>query len=314
MQKVEEILLGSPEKSVWNTVLEQNTYDKELLIRVINGKLTKKYFKEHASERFNGENQFGIKTYNIRLSSVLCKHDCKYCYIGPMFRRWKKQCDVIDMESLMPSDPVKVNKKWRKVKNEKRSVYFFPSSSDIFVENAESYVKACISMMKAGHEIMFVTKPTLKSINAIILEFEKSGFNYKNNLIVFVTISSDDDVILRNFEPNTSLFAERIEVLKYLANININVNVMMEPYLTDPVRLISKFIDILPEKGIVAIGKMNYTPVMMFDNDLEKDKSLKEYLKNLYSKSETEKLWNYVKLNPKIFLKKESIKSVLSFS
>lgn len=150
------------EDSISKIIRLQNTHDKNLLSQFVDKKITKKEYKEKLSERLKGQWQWGTSSYNIRRSDVACKHACIYCYVAPMFERWGRKCTPVPIENCMPMDMTRVNKKWKKTVN--REMIFFPSSSDIFYENAKEYVGVCKNMIDAGHEVFFATKPTMKTM------------------------------------------------------------------------------------------------------------------------------------------------------
>ena len=288
---------------MFNTILKQNKNDKELLKQLIDKKITKVYYKAHTSERLDGQWQWGTCSYNIRRSDTLCKHKCVYCYVAPMFERWKKVCKNIDIEEMMPTDIKKVNKNWKKT--EKEEMIFFPSSTDTFEENMKEYVSVCDKIIKAGNNIMFVTKPTIKSITRFIEEINKQHVD-RTKIIIFITITSDNNEILKMYEPCASTYEERINCIRMLNENSFNVNIMMEPYLSDPIKLTKKIIEEIPN-GIIAIGQMNYM------KGLHLQKEQVEYLDDLYSKENIKKLWTFVKDNDKLFLKKDSITACIKY-
>jgi DNA repair photolyase len=310
VKTVVQMLSENPSRSVWSVILEQNTHDKNLLGLVVMGQITSKQFKSMTSERLKGQWQFGMASYNIRRSKFACKHKCTYCYVTPLFQRWGNTLTMVDIEDVMPVDCKKVNKSWSPTNNVGRTMYFFPSTSDVFEENAQDYVTVCSRIIDAGHEVFFVTKPTMRSIQAIVNAFKSTARYelYRQKMVVFVTISTDDDQILRRFEPCSSLFEERIQVLRYLISEGFNTNVMMEPYLSDPIPVIEK---LQPFDGVIAVGRMNYTNNIHFDSDPQKDLELKQYLANLYTPTNYRRLWEYVKDRPSIYLKKDSIDALL---
>jgi len=80
----------------------------------------------------------------------------------------------VDMEDPMPVDAAKVNNVapyGRAVASPSgRKMVFFPSSSDIFAENAADYVRACKKIIDAGHEIMYVTKAPSDAVQTVVTE------------------------------------------------------------------------------------------------------------------------------------------------
>jgi DNA repair photolyase len=218
----------------------------------------------------------------------------------------------------MPTDAKTVGKQWHKVQDKKqRKLIFFPSSSDIFAENAVDYVSVCRKIIDAGHEIFFVTKPSMKSISAIVAEFEKLNHpeQYRTKMNIFITITSNNPTILSQFEPFASTYPERVETIKYLIAHQFNTNVIMEPYLSDPIQIIQELTPVLDQQKnhdwIITIGKMNYTKAMILNPDPIKDQSMKTYLDALYTPANYLKLWQFVEPNPHLFLKKDSIMALL---
>lgn len=309
-QTIQQILAYNPTRSVWSAILEQNQYDKTLLDQLVNDEINKKQFRDLKSQRLQGQWQFGMESYNIRAPKFLCKHACTYCYIGPMFARFGRHCQSVDIEDLMPTDPKLVNHNWTRAGESTRKMIFFPSSSDIFVENARDYVCVCKKIIDAGHEVFFATKPSMKSMSAIVEEFDLLGKEYKSKLFIFVTITADDNKILRMFEPHAPLYEERVNVIQFLVEHEYNVNVMMEPYLVNPIPVIDKLLPMI-DQGIIAIGGMNYTPQVKFTDDPVKNVEIREYLNQLYQSTNIQELYEYVKLHPNVYLKHLTIDAII---
>jgi DNA repair photolyase len=219
-----------------------------------------------------------------------------------MFKRWGRECTPTDIEDVMAMDDKRIKKVWKPAVN--REMIFFPSSSDIFYENAKAYVSVCKNIIDAGHEIFYVTKPTLKTMKLIIKEFEKLDIKYKNNMTVFITITSNNNDILKEYEPYASTYEERVKVIELLKKHDFNVNVMIEPYLSDPIELANGLLEVLPKTGVIAIGQMNYM------TGIELTTKQKKYLDDLYCNENVKKLWEFAKNNERVFLKKDSVKAV----
>ena len=83
-------------------------------------------FLQQASERLQGQWQWGMSSYNIRDPAFLCKHGCAYCYVGPMFARFKRQCRRVDIEDLMPVSSKSVAKSVVEGFQSKSASLFFP--------------------------------------------------------------------------------------------------------------------------------------------------------------------------------------------
>lgn len=120
---------------------------------------------------------------------------------------------------------------------------------------------------------------------------------------------------LRQFEPFAPLYEERVEVLKYLIEHQYLTNVMMEPYLSDPIPIIMELSPLLETQEetewVIVVGKMNYTKSMQLNQDSDESDRMKEYLDSLYSTKNLKKLWAFVKPNLHLFLKKDTVMALL---
>lgn len=308
---MQQLLSQNPSRSVWSAILELNQYGKMLLDRLVDKQINKKEFNQLRPECLQGQWQFGMVPYNIRAPNFLCKNACTYCYVGPMFARIGRQCQRVDIEDPMPTDPKLVSQSWTRVKDpDKREMIIFPSSSDIFVENARDYVSVCKKIIDAGHEVSFVSKPTIESMTAIVSELEPLGEPYKSKMVIFVTITTNDDRVLRVFEPYSSLYQERVEVIKFLVERGFDVNIMMEPYLSDPI-LIAEELKPIIGNGIIVIGGMNNTSRIKFVDDEIKNQELHRYLDYLYQPDNIKKLYEYVRSHDGIYLRYHTVNDVI---
>jgi hypothetical protein len=235
------------------------------------------------------------------------------------------------MEDEMEMDMKKVNKKWRTTCSTAPKMYFFPSSSDIFEENVDAYLEVCKKIIDCGHEIFFTTKTSPAVVSRIADGFVQMGGKYVNSFHPYITITTDDNELLRRFEPRAPSFEDRVANLRILIEKGLNANVMMEPYLSDPLAhtrackkpLLDYLLDIItnspranilsrngnPINGTIVIGKMSYSTRLQFSHDQEEHDKLKKRLDELYSSS---LLYLYIYNNKRIFLKKDSIMALLT--
>lgn len=304
-------ILADKNRTVRSAIIEQNQADKELLEIAVESKFPPKKYLSMASERSRGEWQCSTASYNIRPSAVACKHACTYCYVAPMFKRWGRECKAPAIEDLMPTDKKKVNAPWKSVIPSQRKMLFFPSTMDIFAENAADYVSTCRRIIDAGHEILFVTKPTIASITAIADGLEAAGKKYKDRVAIYITITSSDDAVLGMFEPRASKYAERVACLRLLVERGFDANIMMEPYLSDPVPLIPQLVALLPPSGTLFVGKCNYSASFRFSEDSAVDSKMRKMLNEVYSDENVLKLYETVMRYPQVFFKKETALAVL---
>ncbi len=211
--------------------------------------------------------QWTHATYNIMQSNYACKNDCVYCYVKPMNIRFGR--DIEDIEEFFRVADNKVSKKWGNPKIQMR--YMFPSTHDIFPEMVDDYITVAKNIMGAGHSLLCVTKPRLDCIKRLCTQLS----DYKTKLTFRFTIGSDDNTILKLWEPNAPLFEERVSALKYAYNKGYTTSVSLEPFLSDPVSTINKIKPYINEH--MWIGTMNYMASMDAINDTEKER-----VNNLY--------------------------------
>lgn len=105
-----------------------------------------------------------------------------------------------------------------------------------------------------------------------------------------MTITSNNNQLLKMYEPNAACFEERLECLKYLYENGFRTSVMCEPYLSDPGTFIDKCLSYITDTFI--IGEMNYNG------------ELDPYFKYIYSNDYMIALYNIYKDQPKVFFKK----------
>lgn len=197
------------------------------------------------TERMRGEWQLSTTSYNIRDSSAACKHHCVYCYVRPLFERYDYDIKTADMEDSMPVNGAKVAKGWRKQKDpSKHEMYFFPSTSDTFAENASDFARVCAKIIAANHTVLWTTKANCAAVEAIVaaIEAQPQASECKRGISVYVTIPSLRDEILRQYEPHAATVVERIANVRFLAEHGFDVNVMIEPYLSDPIEMIPRLL------------------------------------------------------------------------
>lgn len=298
-------------ETLFSKCIDDNKILKDHIFKFIDGDLTSKEFRALKLCRFHkGQWQFGDDSYNITGkfddgSLARCKHGCRYCYVISIDNHYKFARREADIEEIIPLDEKKIKKRWRKPRNGEK-IIFFPSTHDIFVEMMESYVAVVTKIINAGHEIMYVTKPhidgTLKFIELFPPEL-------KEYIHVWITISTDDNDIIRRFEKHTPLIEERIECIQLLMDAGFNVNIMCEPYLSDPTMFLDKFIPMI--NGIIAIGPVNYSRNIVMFKDLNENKEMLAYLDSLATNDMTIKIMEYMRDKENIFPKKDLIKNVL---
>lgn len=160
-------------------------------------------------------------TSNLNIATG-CEHNCRYCYARHnaviRFRRvsaedWPK----------MKVNKLKVHKQYRK----REGVIMFPSSHDITPLILDSYCIVLLKLLKAGNQVLIVTKPHLECIKEICDICQ----DYKEQILFRFTIGSEHSRILKFWEPNAPDFWERLSCLEYAFGSGYKTSVSCEPFL-----------------------------------------------------------------------------------
>jgi DNA repair photolyase len=131
----------------------------------------------------------------------------------------------------------------------------FPSTHDIF--DFSPFKEACFAvlekLLESGNEVLVTTKPRLSVIKEITRQFTR----YRNQIQFRFTITSNDDELLRFWEPNAPRFRERLAALAYAFRETFKTSVSIEPFLDyDPRELVETVEPFTTDS--IWIGRMNY--------------------------------------------------------
>lgn len=273
-----------------------DTHRKEFF-DFLDKKTDKKIFIKSVMKFHN--HQWSSYCYNIIESKHLCRNDCLYCYMKPMYSRMKKKME--DIEDTFLCNKTKVTKEWRNSKDETKRVYMFPSSHDIFPESVSDYITVAKKMLDAGHKIICVSKPRIKCIKEICKELT----HYKDTFMFRFTITTSNNDTIKLFEGNSPLFEERLECLKYAHGCGYETSISMEPLLDDPTDVIQKCDEYVTKN--IWIGTMSSMDVLKKN---QQDIIIKEFdrLDELYSKKNLLKIVEKFRNNKKIYWKTSIMK------
>lgn len=131
----------------------------------------------------------------------------------------------------------------------------FPSTHDLF--EISPFKEACMTvlgrLLESDNEVLVTTKPRLIVIQEII---ERFG-DFKEKMQFRFTITSDDDRLLKFWEPNAPNYEERLSSLKLAFQKKFKTSISVEPFLDyDPTRLFKTITPFVTES--IWMGKMNY--------------------------------------------------------
>jgi len=170
----------------------------------------------------------------------------------------------------------------------------FPTSHDITLENLEDYLTVLGKLLKAGNDVMIISKPNLECIKSI---YQASAF-FKDKILFRFTITAKSTDILSFWESNAPVYEERVQALKYAFDNDFQTSVSMEPMLEFG-RAQEMVEDMMPYiTDALWFGKLNH--IKSFDSP---DKRLIEELKKVedgQSDENIKHLYSIYKDNPKI--------------
>jgi len=178
-----------------------------------------------------------------------CKNDCVYCYMKPINAKNPKLKQPEDWHNweLRQND---VDKKYRL----RDGLVGFPTSHDIFPDILDASLSVLGKILRAGNEVLIVSKPRLECIKAIC-----AASTFFNDKIIFrFTIGAMSDDILSYWEPNASTYDERKECLEYASDNGFRTSVSMEPML-DSLNIEAVVKELLPfVSEDIWLGTMNH--------------------------------------------------------
>jgi DNA repair photolyase len=228
-----------------------------------------------------------------------CENNCIYCYAKFMAYRRGQVNEGHWHEMIIREKDVD------KKRNLRKGIVGFPSTHDILPTNLEAYLIVLGKLLRAGNEVLIVSKPRLECIKRIC---EATQF-FKDKILFRFTIGAMDDDILSFWEPNAPKYHERKACLKYALNKGFRTSVSMEPML-DSLNIEAVVNDLSPfVSKDIWLGTMNHLGWIKKGAD---ERLLSE-LKIVEAGQTPEKLLEIDKIyenNPKIKWKTEAHKEI----
>lgn len=176
-----------------------------------------------------------------------CSNNCRYCYAKKIAIRFKRKTEE-NWKEMVPNEKA-IKKGYLKRKGR----IMFPTSHDITKESINVCLKVFKKMIESKNQVLITSKPDFDCIKKIC-----DIFKVNKDLIQFrFTITSNNNDLLKFWEPNAPLFQERLESLKYAFKSGFKTSISVEPFLDkDPIPLIDSIIPYVTES--IWVGKMNY--------------------------------------------------------
>jgi len=177
-----------------------------------------------------------------------CKNDCLYCWANIKAQERKQVKPGEWPEFKIRKHDVE---KSRKLHN---GLVGFPSTHDIFPEILDDYLIVLGKLLRAGNEVLIVSKPNLECIKAIC----NASTYFKDKILFRFTIGAMDGKILSFLDSKAPKYEERKECLQYAFENGFRTSVSMEPMLDTPQieRLIADLRPYVNED--IWLGTMNH--------------------------------------------------------
>jgi len=110
----------------------------------------------------------------------------------------------------------------------------FPTSHDITDCNADSSLAVLTKMLKAGNDVLVVSKPHLDMTKRMVAELEQ----FKGQVTFRYSIGSASSDVLRLWEPGAPSFEERLESIRFAHGAGFQASVSCEPMLDQHIDLV----------------------------------------------------------------------------
>ncbi len=290
-------------KSQFLSLKKHDKSDKTLLqsrVKIYMENITMKN-KLNKSKSKYGVGEWADYSYNIGDG---CINNCRYCYARDIAVDISKKGSNPLTRADWPTEQVKT---WKSDINQKvNGIVMLPSMHDITEAYLPTYMDTLRNLLKAGNDVLIVTKPRLACIKAICDEFT----DYKDNILIRMTITSMDNNLSQYWESGAPLPQERIEALIYAHEQGYQTSVSVEPMIDTVERTVAMYQLVEPYiTEDIWFGKMNS---IKYRVDIS-DKLTREAVATIYeNQSNKNVLWLYEQLKdqPKVMWK-DSIRNIV---
>lgn len=197
-------------------------------------------------KKISGTLEWAVKNVNCVKG---CKHNCRYCYA----RARALQFNQIPNNEAWTEAEVR-EKDVKKGRKKEAGTVMFPTTHDIIPGDIlEASVVVLRKLLRAGNNVLIVSKPHLECIQRLCKELN----TFSEQILFRFTIGAMDDEILKYWEPGAPSFTERLASLAYAYGFGIKTSVSCEPMLDAP-NMITLFNRLEPDvTDSIWIGKMN---------------------------------------------------------
>ena len=216
-------------------------------------------------------------------SQIGCRHDCKYCYMKPMYKRFGQH------PTGRYNEEFDTKPKIRKY----GGVVMYPTRHDINLDNYKRCFDVIKRLLELGNKVLVVSK-----MHPIIAQEFAWHFKPSDNLEIRITITSVYDSLLKYWEPKAPCFGDRLIALKLLHTQGFNTSVSVEPALSYPERIVKEVYPFCT--GDIWVGLLNH---YTFDK-------MQQSENNTYNQTfgRIKEIYAALKDNPKVKFKDSFIK------
>lgn len=252
-----------------------------------------------AKKKDSGFNEWTDKNINFCTG---CENDCIYCYAHTGAHRFKQLKGQEWHEMKIREEDVGKNRPFF------GEMIGFPSTHDILPSNIKEYMTVLSKLLRAGNEVLIVSKPRFDCIKQICGACQF----FKDKILFRFTIGAMDDQILSFWEPNAPVYAERKACLKYCFDEGFKTSVSMEPML-DAAHIDKVIADLIKFVNVdIWLGTMNHLSRIKKLPKVDTKRFFKEVkiIEAGQTKEKLEEIYLKHKDNPKIRYKKDFRKKI----
>jgi DNA repair photolyase len=218
-----------------------------------------------------------------------CANNCRYCYAKAIAIRFKRlTAEEWPIEQVRQKDVERPRERYA-------GRIMFPSSHDITPGNFDACITVLDKLIRAGNEILIVSKPHYDLIRKICLEFREN----RNQILFRFTVGAMNDRILKFWEPGAPDFEDRLDSLAYAFDSGYQTSVSVEPMLDSD--NIYELVDTLEPlvTDAIWIGKMNHIKRNIVIDSVEIEAAIR-WIKLGQTDDRIMEIYSNLKNNPKI--------------
>lgn len=233
-----------------------------------------------------------------------CEHDCRYCCAKDAAIRSGRATSsswptpVLIPAALAGRHPVY------------KGTIMFPSSHDITPNNLDACVDVLQALAYVGNPLLLVTKPHICCVKRLCQELDA----YKGQILFRFTIGSNNNRVLRFWEPGAPAFDERVRSLKWAMSHGFATSVSCEPMLDNTIdELISAVEPFVTDS--IRLGRMRCLSQILAANCSGNSEARRcaDKLNAVHDDAAMRALYERYKDHPKIRFE-NSIKNVVSLA